>query len=123
MTGIAYQVEGQTAQELDLTSVGDPADRGAMIFNAHSYPFLPRDNGSRVYRIPAMVVADDGSIIVAADKRYESYTDIGGGHVIDIVVRRSTDGGKTWSEPVTIAKGVGTADNNRCGYGDPSLVK
>ena len=123
VTGISYQVTGQTAQNLDLTSVGDPADRGAMIFNAHSYPFLPRDNGSRVYRIPAMVVADDGSIVVAADKRYESYTDIGGGHVIDIVVRRSTDGGKTWSAPVTIAKGVGTADNNRCGYGDPSLVK
>lgn len=123
VTGISYQVEGQTAQDLDLTAVGDPADRGAMVFNAQSYPFLPRDNGSRVYRIPAMAVADDGSIVVAADKRYESFTDIGGGHVIDIVVRRSTDGGKTWSEPVTIAKGVGTADNNRCGFGDPSLVK
>lgn len=123
VTGISYQVEGQMVQNLDLTSFGDPADRGAMVFNAQSYPFLPRDNGSRVYRIPAMVVADDGSIVVAADKRYGSYTDIGGGHVIDIVVRRSTDGGKTWSEPMTIAKGVGTADNSRCGYGDPSLVK
>ena len=128
VTGISYQVEGQTAQNLDLTSVGDPADRGAMVFNVHSYPFLPRDNGSRVYRIPAMVVADDGSIVVAADKRYQSHTDIGnGGHVIDIVVRRSTDGGRTWSEPVTIAKGEGSTANGgedkRCGYGDPSLVK
>ena len=123
VTGISYQVEGQTAQDLDLTAIGDPSDRGAMVFNVHSYPFLPRDNGSRVYRIPAMVVADDGSIVVAADKRYQSHTDIGGGHVIDIVVRRSTDGGKTWSEPITIAKGVGATDNNRCGYGDPSLVK
>lgn len=123
VTGIAYQVAGQTAQTLDLTNVGDPADRGAMVFNAHSYPFLPRDNGSRVYRIPAMIVADDGSIVVAADKRYNSHTDIGAGHVIDIVVRRSTDGGKTWSDPVTIAKGLGTADDDKCGYGDPSLVK
>ncbi|MBR6141144.1 MAG: exo-alpha-sialidase [Bacteroidaceae bacterium] len=128
VTGIAYQVEGQTAQNLDLTSVGDPADRGAMVFNVRSYPFLPRDNGSRVYRIPAMIVADDGSIVVAADKRYQSHTDIGnGGHVIDIVVRRSTDGGKTWSAPVTIAKGEGSTasggDDKRCGFGDPSLVK
>ena len=107
---------------LDLTAVGDPADRGAMVFNVHTYPFLPRDNGSRVYRIPAMVVADDGSIVVACDKRYESYTDIGGGHVIDIVVRRSTDGGKTWSSPVTIAKGDNSSDAT-CGYGDPSLIK
>ena len=128
VTGIAYQVAGQTAQNLDLTSVGDPADRGAMVFNVRSYPFLPRDNGSRVYRIPAMIVADDGSIVVAADKRYQSHTDIGnGGHVIDIVVRRSTDGGKTWSEPLTIAKGEGSTasggDDKRCGFGDPSLVK
>ena len=123
VTGISYQVEGQTAQELDLTSVGDPIDRGAMVFNAQSYPYLPRDNGSRVYRIPAMIVADDGSIVVAADKRYNSHTDIGAGHVIDIVIRRSTDGGKTWSDPITIAKGLGTADDDKCGYGDPSLVK
>lgn len=123
VTGISYHVEGQTAQDLDLTAVGDPADRGAMVFNAHSYPFLPRDNGSRVYRIPAMIVANDGSIVVAADKRYESHTDIGAGHVIDIVVRRSTDGGKTWSEPATIAKGLGSVDDDKCGYGDPSLVK
>ncbi len=128
VTGISYQVEGQTAQNLDLTSVGDPADRGAIVFNVHSYPFLPRDNGSRVYRIPAMIVAEDGSIVVAADKRYQSHTDIGnGGHVIDIVVRRSTDGGRTWSEPVTIAKGEGSTasggEDKRCGYGDPSLVK
>lgn len=122
VTGIAYTCAGQQTQ-LDLTSVGDPADRGAMVFNVHSYPYLPRDNGSRVYRIPAMVVADDGSIVVACDKRYDSYTDIGGGHVIDIVVRRSTDGGRTWSAPLTIAKGLGTADNDKCGYGDPSLVK
>lgn len=122
VTGITYTCNDKETT-LNLAAVGDPADRGAMIFNAHSYPFLPRDNGSRVYRIPAMIVANDGSIVVAADKRYDSYTDIGGGHVIDIVVRRSTDGGKTWSEPIIIAKGVGTADNNRCGYGDPSLVK
>ncbi|MBO7069498.1 MAG: M60 family metallopeptidase [Bacteroidaceae bacterium] len=127
VTSITYTCNNKETT-LDLTAVGDPADRGAMVFNVHSYPFLPRDNGSRVYRIPAMVVADDGSIVVAADKRYQSYTDIGnGGHVIDIVVRRSTDGGRTWSEPVTIAKGEGSTasggEDKRCGYGDPSLVK
>lgn len=122
VTGITYTYNSKETT-LDLTSLGDPSDRGAMVFNVHSYPFLPRDNGSRVYRIPAMVVADDGSIIAAADKRYDSYTDIGGGHVIDIVVRRSTDGGKTWGDPVIVAKGQGTADNAKCGYGDPSLTK
>lgn len=121
VTGITYTCNDNETT-LDLTSVGDPADRGAMVFNTRSYPFLPWDNGSRVYRIPAMVVADDGSIVVACDKRYDSYRDIGGGHVIDIVVRRSTDGGKTWSEPVVVAKGDNSNDAT-CGYGDPSLIK
>lgn len=121
VTGITYTCN-ENVTNLGLTSVGDPADRGAMVFNVRSYPFLPRDNGSRVYRIPAMVVADDGSIVVACDKRYDSYRDIGGGHVIDIVVRRSTDGGKTWSEPVVVAKGDNSNDAT-CGYGDPSLIK
>jgi len=121
VTGITYTCnENETT--LDLTSVGDPSDRGAMVFNTRSYPFLPRDNGSRVYRIPAMVVAKDGSIVAAVDKRYDSHTDIGGGHVIDIVVRRSTDGGKTWGTPVVVAKGDNSSDAT-CGYGDPSLYK
>ena len=122
VTGITYTCNSNETT-LDLTSKGDPADRGAMVFNTRSYPFLPSTYNSRVYRIPAMVVADDGSIVVAADKRYASHTDIGNGHVIDIVIRRSTDGGRTWSAPVTIAKGLGSSDNNKCGYGDPSLVK
>lgn len=122
INSITYTCGGKQTT-LSLASTGNPTDRGAMIFNVRTYPFLPRDNGSRVYRIPAMVVADDGSIVVAADKRYESYTDIGGGHVIDIVVRRSTDGGRTWSDPKTVAKGKGSSVNSQCGYGDPSLVK
>lgn len=124
VTGITYTCNSNETV-LDLTSVGDPVDRGAMVFNTQSYAFLPRDNGSRVYRIPAMVVADDGSIVVACDKRYDSHTDIGNGHIIDIVIRRSTDGGKTWGEPVVVAKGEGivSGDGTRCGYGDPSLIK
>ena len=121
VTGITYTCNDNVTN-LDLTSVGNPSDRGAMVFNTQSYPYLPRDNGSRVYRIPAMVVADDGSIVVACDKRYDSHTDIGAGHVIDIVIRRSTDGGKTWGNPVVIAKGNPSNDAT-CGYGDPSLYK
>jgi len=120
VTSLTYTLSGES-RTWDLTDVGDPADRGAMVFDTRTYPFLPRDNGSRVYRIPAVVTAD-GSIIAACDKRYDSYKDIGSDHVIDIVVRRSTDGGKTWGDPVTVAKGDATNDAT-CGYGDPSLTK
>ena len=122
LTGVSYDYNGYTGTTCDLSAVGNP-DRDMKIFDVESRPFLPTTYNSNVYRIPGMTVANDGSIVVAADKRYNSYTDIGGGHVIDIVVRRSTDGGKTWSEPVTVAKGQGTADDAKCGYGDPSLTK
>ena len=120
VTGITYTCNNNETT-LDLTSIGDPADRGAMVFNTRTYPFLPWDDNSKVYRIPAMVVADDGSIIVAADKRYNSHTDLGS-HKIDVVVRRSTDGGVSWSTPVIVATGDGSSDA-AYGYGDPSFVK
>ena len=94
-----------TNYSLDLTDIGDPADNGATVFNVQSYPFLPNDNSSKYYRFPAMVVANDGSIVVASDKRYSDYNAISG-HAMDIVVRRSTDGGQSWSNVTTIAKGT-----------------
>lgn len=114
-------VDGDGEHELLLGTAGNPPSAGARIMDVQSYPFLPTTGGSRHYRIPAMTVASDGSIVVACDKRYDSSSDIGGGHVIDIVSRRSTDGGRTWSKVVTIAKGDNSKDAT-CGYGDPSLT-
>ncbi|MBK7740558.1 MAG: exo-alpha-sialidase [Saprospiraceae bacterium] len=37
------------------------------------------------------------------DKRKDNSIDLP--EDIDIIAQRSTDGGKTWSEPVTVAKG------------------
>ncbi|MGN0212563.1 MAG: exo-alpha-sialidase [Muribaculaceae bacterium] len=77
--------------------------------------FKPGDAGSRFYRIPALLTAADGSIVAAADKRNNNLGDLP--NDIDVVCRRSTDMGATWSDAVTIA-GDGTAT----GYGDPALV-
>lgn len=73
------------------------------------------DEGSKFYRIPALVTAADGSLVVIADKRWEAMNDLP--YHIDVVTRRSEDGGKTWSKAVTIAG----ADTN-VGYGDAALV-
>lgn len=77
--------------------------------------FARGDAGSKFYRIPALVVAADGSLVAAADKRIENMGDLP--NRIDIVVRRSEDGGRTWSDPVTVA-----AHDGDCGFGDPALV-
>ena len=59
------------------------------------------DGGSRFYRIPGIVTAADGSLVVVADRRWDKINDLPA-H-IDVVSRRSEDNGKTWSETVTIA--------------------
>lgn len=77
--------------------------------------FAPGDGGSKYYRIPALVTADDGSLVAVADRRLESMGDLP--NKIDIVMRRSTDGGRTWSPASPIVEHRG-----ECGYGDAALV-
>lgn len=54
--------------------------------------------GVSCYRIPAMITAPNGDIIVAIDERVESCADLNSNNDINIVARRSSDNGKTWSD-------------------------
>ena len=63
-----------------------------------------------------MITAKDGSIVAVTDKRKYNQGDLP--EDIDIVCRRSTDGGHTWSEPYTIAQGTGYNH----GFGDCVLA-
>lgn len=56
--------------------------------------FSAGDNNVNSYRIPSLIVAKDGSIIVFCEARRESWRDKSR---TDIVMKRSTDNGKTWS--------------------------
>ncbi len=73
------------------------------------------DAGSKFYRIPAIATAPDGSIVVLADKRWDSNADLP--EHIDVVSRRSTDLGKTWSPAVTVV-----GQNTTEGFGDPAII-
>jgi len=53
---------------------------------------------SNSFRIPSMVTLADGTIVAAADIRWNTTYDGGG---LDTLVARSTDGGKTWSYNAT----------------------
>ncbi len=82
--------------------------------------FRSRPNDKLYYRIPAIITAPDGSLVAVADRRWGHDGDLGR-HRIDVVCRRSTDGGRTWSQEQTIAAGDGqTAESY--GFGDPALV-
>jgi sialidase-1 len=73
------------------------------------------DGGVHTWRIPALAVAGDGSLIAAFDARNDDAGDLPGN--IDIVVRRSHDLGRSW----TPATRVADYDNGE-GAGDPSLL-
>lgn len=73
------------------------------------------DGGSKFYRIPAIATANDGSLVVVADRRWDSNGDLPG-H-IDVVCRRSVDGGATWTPTTSVA-----VTDDEGGYGDPAIV-
>jgi len=57
--------------------------------------FKKGDHGYACFRIPAVVVTNDGSILAFAEGRKKSCSDTGN---IDIVLRKSKDNGLTWSD-------------------------
>ena len=79
--------------------------------------YAPGDYGSTNWRIPAILCLDDSSLLTVCDKRKYNESDLP--EDIDLVARRSVDGGRTWSEPVTLAQGTG----RKHGYGDAALVQ
>ncbi|NJD11252.1 MAG: exo-alpha-sialidase [Gemmatimonadetes bacterium] len=84
-------------------------------------PFIERvdlavsGQGAHTWRIPALEVLKDGTIIAAYDRRNDSSRDLPGD--IDVVARFSSDQGRTWSAPRVIADHSGGI-----GVGDPSLL-
>ena len=84
--------------------------------------FAEGSDSCHFYRIPAMTLDARGNIVAAVDRRYESLADLGYRSTsIDISCKRSTDGGRSWSEQTFIARG----DTSRVlgfGYGDASLT-
>ena len=71
----------------------------------------------KIYRIPGITVSEKNTIIAVADNRKDSYLDVGfaGSKPIDIVVRRSTDGGKNWGPEIIIPP---VATDNKNAHGD-----
>lgn len=70
------------------------------------------DYGYHTFRIPAIVVTNKGTVLAFAEGRKSSGSDAGN---IDIILKRSTDGGKTWNEPQV----VWDDQDNTCGNPAP----
>jgi CshA-type fibril repeat protein len=107
--------ESIVANSVTYNSVANSVAGNRVVLLANTLLFTPGDAGSSNYRIPAIITAADGSLVTVTDKRWNGAGDLAA--KIDPVVRRSTDNGKTWSAPLTIANFGGPN-----GAGDAVLV-
>ena len=99
------------------TIAGTPPEEAQRPFCDSLCLYRPGDYGSANWRIPALLCLGDGTLLAVNDKRKYNEGDLP--EDIDIVCRRSTDNGRTWSEPQTLVEGTGY----RQGYGDAALVE
>ncbi|WP_055535153.1 sialidase family protein, partial [Streptomyces graminilatus] len=74
-----------------------------------SVPYLAGQGGYDTYRIPATVTTSKGTLLAFAEGRHSGAGDSGN---IDVVLRRSTDGGCTWGPLSVVAAGNGDTRGN-----------
>ena len=77
--------------------------------------WAPGEGGSLHYRIPGVVRLSDGTLVASIDRRKKNVNDLPGD--IDVEIKRSIDDGKTWSAPITVARGT-----SEHGYGDAAMA-
>jgi sialidase-1 len=61
------------------------------------------------YRIPALVTTPRGTLVAMCEGRKHTHHDVG---IIDLLVRRSEDGGRTWSDTAVIVTEPGQTCGN-----------
>ncbi|MFM8538643.1 MAG: exo-alpha-sialidase [Planctomycetaceae bacterium] len=71
--------------------------------------FEAQTGGYTLYRIPGIVVTAKGTVLATCEARKNARGDWG---TIDILLRRSTDGGRTWSDPHRLADVPGPKQKN-----------
>ena len=74
--------------------------------------FVAGQDGYHTYRIPALVVTTNGTALAFCEGRKNSRSDTGD---IDLLLKRSTDGGKTWGDQQVIWSDA----ENTCGNPAP----
>lgn len=76
--------------------------------------FIGGEDGYTAYRIPGMVVTPKGAVLAYCEARRTSSADWGD---IEVLLRRSVDGGKTWDPPRKIAHKGAPVPRSRFSHG------
>ncbi len=93
-----------------------------MLYAPRYEKFATSEEYSRYYRIPAITRASDGTLVALSDARKMHIHDVT--NSIDVISRRSSDNGKTWSDYVVIFQGSQSGEDcyNWTGYGDAAVA-
>ena len=89
-------------------------DRPAEVL-LRSTVFEKGEGGIHTYRIPAVVKSKSGTVLAFAEARHKDAGDSGD---IDLVLKRSSDAGRTWGPAIT----VWDDDQNVCGNPSPAVL-
>jgi sialidase-1 len=73
--------------------------------------FISGQDGYHTFRIPSIIVTPKGALLAFCEGRKKSRSDTGD---IDLVLKRSEDGGKTWSAMQTVWDDGGNTCGNPC---------
>ena len=93
-----------------------------MLYAPRYENFATSEEYSMYYRIPAITRASDGTLVALSDARKMHIHDVT--NSIDVVSRRSSDNGKTWSDYVVIFQGSQSGEDCKYwkGYGDAAVA-
>ncbi len=97
---------------LFLTEI-QSAQGASPVVSSSTTVYQSQTEGYHTFRIPSVIVTADGTLLAFAEGRRMSRSDTGD---IDLLVRRSTDGGKSWGPIITVW------DDGKNVCGNPSAV-
>ncbi|MFJ8822868.1 exo-alpha-sialidase [Streptomyces sp. NPDC102467] len=100
---VAAALPAPVAAHAATAAQADTAFEQQVLFKAS------QDPGYACYRIPAVVKTAKGTLLAFAEGRTNDCSDAGD---IDIVVKRSEDGGRTWSPLQVVNEGAGDTHGN-----------
>ncbi len=113
-TTYGHWTEGEEPYIVSVRFTMEELDREAALLPNEQAIFTSGEGGYHTYRIPSVIKAVDGTLLAFCEGRKGSRSDSGD---IDLLLRRSTDGGETWG-PVQVVWDDG---ENTCGNPCPVL--
>lgn len=114
LAAVALHASVFAQDEPVLTRFGEEGERNGAS-DISSTPYTGGMEGYACYRAPAIVISHKGTILAFCEGRVNDYNDEGD---IDVVLKRSTDGGRTWG-PIQVLENDG---ENRCKNACPVVL-